>query len=105
MSPGKVAKAVESLASNQAPSPDEVKAEHLHFGGPSLIIHLTKTFYTILATGHIPASFLHGHVIPIPKGHDRDLRDLSNYRGISLLSSISKVLERVFITLIFWMSF
>ena len=58
------------------------------------------TFNAILATGHIPASFLHGHVIPIPKGHDRDLRDPSNYRGISLLSSISKVLEKVLINII-----
>ena len=37
VSPGEVARAVESLASNKALGPDEVKAEHLHFGGPSLI--------------------------------------------------------------------
>ena len=48
----------------------------------------------------MPAPFLHGHVIPIPKGHDRDLRDPSNYRGISLLSPISKVLEKVLINII-----
>jgi len=97
---GEVARAIESLASNKAPAPDEVEAEHLHFGGPSLIIHLTNTFNAIVATGHIPAPFLHGHIIPIPKGHDRDLRDPSNYRGIYLLSSISKVLERVLINII-----
>ena len=69
-------------------------------GPHSFIIHLTNTFNAILATGHIPASFLHGHVIPIPKGHDRDLRDPSNYRGISLLSSFSKLFEKVLINII-----
>ena len=37
VSPGEVARAVESLASNKAPGPDEVEAEHLHFGGSLLI--------------------------------------------------------------------
>ena len=100
VSPGEVAKAIESLAFKKAPGPDEFEAEHPHFGGPSLIIHLTNICNAILATGHIPAPFLHGKVIPIPKGHDRDLRDPSNYRGISLLSSISKVLEKVLINII-----
>ena len=100
VSPGEVAKAIESLASKKAPGPDEVEAEHLYFGGPSLIIHFTNIFNAILATGHIPAPFLHGNAIPIPKGHDRDLRDPSNYRGISLLSSISKILEKVLINII-----
>ena len=57
VSSGEVARAVESLAINKAPGPDEVKAEHLHFGGPFLILHLTNIFNAILATGHIPASF------------------------------------------------
>ena len=46
VSPGEVAKAIESLASKKAPGPDEVEAEHLHFGGPSLIIHLTNAIAT-----------------------------------------------------------
>ena len=40
-------------------------------------------------------SFRVGNIIPIPKGHDKDLTDPSNYRGISLLSVIAKVFEKV----------
>ena len=100
MSPGEVTSAIKSLAHHKSPCPDEVEAEHLQFGGASLILHLTSIFNAILATGHTPAPFLHGHVIPIPKGHDRDLHNPSNYRGISLLSTISKVLEKVLMDII-----
>ena len=56
--------------------------------------HLTIILNAIVATDHIPPSFTHGLVLPIPKGHNKDLSNPSNYHGISLLSNISKVLER-----------
>ena len=51
-----------------------------------------------IATNHIPEPLLHGHFIPIPKGQDKDPRNPSNYRGISLLSTIGKTFEKVLLT-------
>ena len=90
-----VAEVVESLPMHKAAGPDEIDTEHLIYGGKLLVKHLTIILNAIVATGHIPPSFTHGLVLPIPKGHNKDLSNPSNYRGISLLSNISKVLERL----------
>ena len=37
----------------------------------------------------------HGLIIPIPKGHNRDMTNPSNYRGITLSSVLSKVFEKI----------
>ena len=90
-----VAEVIESLPTHKAPGPDEIDSEHVLYGGEQLVKHLTVLFNAIVASGHIPPSFSHGLVVPIPKGHNKDLSNPSNYRGISLLSNISKILERL----------
>ena len=90
-----VAEVVESLPMHKVAGPDEIDPEHLIYGGKLLVKHLSIILNAIMATGHIPPSFTHGLVLPIPKGHNKDLSNPSNYRGISLLSNISKVLERL----------
>ena len=86
---------VESLPMHKAAGPDEIDPEHLIYGGKLLVKHLSIILNAIVATGHIPPSFTHCLVLPIPKGHNKDLSNPSNYRRISLLSNISKVLERL----------
>ena len=44
---------------------------------------------------HIPSVFQLGFVTPIPKDPQKDQTNPSNYRGISLLSNISKLFEKV----------
>ena len=56
---------------------------------------LTALFIAVLLPGHIPAPFRHGLIIPIPKGHNKDLSKPTNYRGITLLSVLGKVFEKV----------
>ena len=90
-----VAEVVESLPMHKAAGTDENNPEHLIYGGKLLVKHLTIILNAIVATGHIPPSFTHGLVLPIPKGHNKDLSNPSNYRVISLLSNISKVVERL----------
>ena len=46
-------------------------------------------------SGHIPLSFRHGLIIPIPKGHNKDMTNPSNYCGITLSSVMSKVFEKI----------
>ncbi len=43
----------------------------------------------------MPPSLLHGAVIPIPKGQNKDMTNPFNYCGISHLYLIYKVLEKL----------
>ena len=49
---------------------------------------------SIMISGHIPTTLQKGLIVPIPKGRNVDLFDPSNFRGITLLSVIGKVLEK-----------
>ena len=52
----------------------------------------------MLANTHVPDALWHSHTIPIPKEHDIDIRNPSNYRGISLLSTIAEVFEKIILS-------
>jgi hypothetical protein len=90
-----VSEAVKSLKCNKTVGSDELDPEHLIYGGDLLLEHLTQLFNAIMEATHIPPAFLHGLVIPIPKGHNKDLSIPNNYRGITILSNMSKVLEKL----------
>ena len=90
-----VSEAVKSLKSNKAAGPDEHDPEHLMYGGELLLEHLALLFNAIMDATYIPSSFLHGQVVPIPKEHNKDLSLPNNYRGITILSNLSKVLEKL----------
>ena len=78
-----VEQAVRSLPPHKAAGPDGVEAEHLLYAGPLLIDHLRSLFNAILAMCHIPSSFLEGYIIPIPKGHNKDLSTIPPITGAS----------------------
>ena len=86
---------IRSLPLKKAAGPDHITNEHLKFGGSMLPAVLTSLFNAILLSGYIPAVFRHGLIVPIPKGHNQVRSDPFNYRGITLLSVISKVFEKV----------
>ena len=54
---------------------------------------LCSLFNQSLILGIVPDIWKEAHVCPIPNGDDRTA--VSNYRPISLLSNINKVLERI----------
>ena len=56
--------------------------------GPALML----LFNHFLAMGKIPSEWKVGNIIPIPKG--KHLQLPSNYRPITLLPIVSKILER-----------
>ena len=84
-----------SLKLNRSAGPDYIDPEHLRYGGDALINLLTSIFNAIILSGHIPQSLCHGLVIPIPQGLNKDLSNPSNYREITILSNISKVLKKL----------
>ncbi len=72
--------------------------------GPNVLKHcalplcelLRHLFQVSLDAGSLPSEWKIHNITPIPKSKDRML--VSNYRPISLLSSTSKVLERIIFT-------
>jgi hypothetical protein len=92
VTPEETSNIIHSLPRNKAAGPDRLTNEHLSFADDTLASILSTIFNVILATGHIPPIFQQGHIIPIPKGHNIDLSNPSNFRGITLLSSIAKKL-------------
>ena len=86
---------IHSLPSKKAAGPDKITNEHLTFAGSLLSAILTHLFNAILLSGYVPICFRHGYIIPIVKNRKKDKCNPSNYRGISLLSSLSKLFEKL----------
>ncbi|MCJ8738156.1 hypothetical protein PDJAM_G00032410 [Pangasius djambal] len=59
-----------------------------------LLPFITTIVNGSLTSGHVPTSFKRARVIPILKKPSLDPSDISNYRLVSLLSFLSKTLER-----------
>ena len=72
---------------------DNLTAEHLKYGGNCIIIWLTEILNAIVDTEQIPACLKLGITIPIYKGGGKDPLNANSYRGITINSVISKVLE------------
>ncbi|KAK3526049.1 hypothetical protein QTP70_012887 [Hemibagrus guttatus] len=62
---------------------------------PDLLPFITTVTNGSLTPGHVPTAFKKARVIPILKKPALDPSDISNYRPVSLLSFLSKILERV----------
>uniref|UniRef100_A0AAY3ZXB8 Reverse transcriptase domain-containing protein n=1 Tax=Denticeps clupeoides TaxID=299321 RepID=A0AAY3ZXB8_9TELE len=62
---------------------------------PNVINSILKIVNSSLSTGHVPSSFKVAVIRPLIKKPDLDRSQLSNYRPISNLLFISKILEKV----------
>ena len=93
-----VASVISSLPSEKAAGHDHLTNEHLQFSPPAIASILTNIFNSILLSGHVPTSFQHGLIVPIPKGRNIDTTNPSQFRGITLLPVINKVFEKLLLT-------
>ncbi|KAM9554196.1 uncharacterized protein ACWYII_035587 [Salvelinus alpinus] len=65
-----------------------------HFRRPSPLPHLTSLINSSLTAGYVPSVFKRARVAPLLKKPTLDPSDVNNYRPVSLLSFLSKTLER-----------
>ncbi|KAK3507800.1 hypothetical protein QTP70_000785 [Hemibagrus guttatus] len=74
---------------------DPIPSAMLQTISPDLLPFITTVINGSLTSGHVPTVFKKARVIPILKKPALDPSDISNYRPVSLLSFLSKILERV----------
>ena len=72
---------------------DEIPLKLLKSSPDNIIIPLSHIFNLSLSTGKVISDFKIAKVIPLCKKGDAS--DINNYRPISLLSNISKILEKI----------
>ena len=85
-----------NLDTDKANGPDGISAYMLKATATSIASPLAKLFSLSLRTGKFPKLWKLAHVVPIPKADNKS--DPSNYRPVSLLSIVSKILEKIVYT-------
>ena len=92
VSPASVFNQLSHLSNRKATGPDLVPPRLLKVGAEYLCLPLSMIFNRSIETGIYPSIFKHAHVCPVPKISNPSVSD---FRPISILSSISKVFERI----------
>ena len=82
---------------NKAPGMDHITNKALKMGNNCLITQLSILFTLILSLGYYPDQWKIGLVIMVAKS-GRDLRHSKNFRPITLLSVLGKLLEAIILT-------
>ena len=84
---------IKCLKTSKCGGIDGLQAEHLKFGGKSLVLWVQQVCNAIVELETVPDAMKLGVVRPIYKGGGRDPLDTNSYRGITLSSVLSKTLE------------
>ena len=84
---------LKQLKNSSSHGSDDIPTRFLKESLPFIINYLTCIINTSITTGIFPSPWKHSIVVPIFKGGDAS--DPKDYRPISLLSIISKILEKV----------
>ena len=92
-SKAEIKKAIKTLRNGKAAGPDEIPAEAIKADLETATSMLYSLFSKIWDKEEIPAQWKEGTIIKLPK--KGNLSDCSNYRGIMLLSTSGKVLNRI----------
>ena len=89
-----LSKAIDSLARGKAPGGDGIPAEVLQCAKSTLLHHLYELLCQCWEEGYVPQDMCDANIVTLYKNKG-DRSDCNNYRGISLLSVVSKVFARV----------
>ena len=83
------------LKCGKAAGPDGVTAEHIKYGGLTVLRWLQKVFNQILSLEDIPSSLKEGILLPLFTRKGKDPLLATSYRGITISSLLSKLLELI----------
>ena len=85
--------ALKALKHGKSGGIDSLDPEHIYYAGETLRLWLRKIFNRIITLEQIPTSLNEGLIIPVHKSKGKDPFKPESYRGITLSSVISKLLE------------
>ena len=85
--------AITALKNNKSPGRDNISAEQLKYGGSDLEKAIHELIAKIWETELIPDDWNEGIICPIFKKGDKF--QCSNYKGITLISTVYKVLSGI----------
>jgi exonuclease III len=88
-----IEKIIKSLKSSNSAGYDEINTRLLKLVSPYILSPLTHICNSSLRTGIFPTRLKYASVIPIYKKGDTQL--MSNYRPISILTTFSKIVEKI----------
>jgi hypothetical protein len=84
---------IKSIDTSKATGPDGISPKLLHEAGYSIVPSLTRLINMSLSLSKVPKKWKLANVIPLFKSGEKS--DVNNYRPVSLLSCVSKMLERI----------
>ena len=93
VTPHSVCKQIQSLCSAKATGSDQISARLLKTAAPQISDSLCYVINMSMTSGTVPKEWKHARVIPLYK--DGKCDEASNYRPISVLPIISKIMERI----------
>lgn len=89
-----IVKHMKILTTPHDPIPPQIIKDAFDVIGPSILVILNSS----LASGIVPTYLKHAVVQPMQKKHNLDAKCYNNFRPISKLPFISKILEKVVLT-------
>ena len=93
MRPDIINEALSKLKNKNSSGPDKISTNLLKYIAPSIMSPICHLFDLSFKTGYIPTNLKTAKVVPVFKSGEAE--SFNNYRPISLLSSFSKLLEKV----------
>jgi Reverse transcriptase (RNA-dependent DNA polymerase)/Endonuclease-reverse transcriptase len=95
--PCEIQNIIRNLKNKKAPGRDAIDNVIIKQLPFKALVSLSKIFNSCLLTGYFPEYWKTANVIPIPKP-DKNHKNPANYRPISLLCTLSKILEKIIYT-------
>jgi len=88
-----IKQAVRKLKHGKSDGDAGLYSSHLIYACEVYFCHLSLLFNSMYVHGYLASPLLTANIVSIPKDYRKSLSDGSNYRGIALCSSLSKMLE------------
>ena len=88
--------ATEKLKSHKSPGIDQISKEMIKAGGRTIPYEIHKLIIAIWNKEELPEEWKESFIVPIYKKGDKT--DCSNYRGISLLLTMYKILSHILLS-------
>jgi hypothetical protein len=92
-------KVIKTMKNGKSPGIDGVTTEMIKYGGAIFKREVLKICNRIYEENEIPWQMITNIIIPIPK--KGDISDPANYRGIALMSSVTKIFNKLILNRIY----